>query len=620
MNNMKKKSGFRRSLASFGTTIGNLFTFKKKNKLDNLSDEMIASPGKTIVRNFFRNKLAILGLVGFIAIFLTVIVGSYLKPVSLSFIDGSMTNVQPGFGYLDVPSKLKEEGIKEISIGTTFAVAIGNEGNLYTWGVNNANALDVPDEVQGVKFAQVAAGNKHIVAIDVDGNFYGWGYNSFNQAEIPSEYTQILNNKEIIDIKAGENYTAVLTDDHNLYVWGSVLSVRIDKIPAEAAGKIVNYTTSTVNILMVLDDGTVALSGDMGNQIGTIPEELQDGSVHVIQTAIAGYTGLALDNNGQVYVWGATSNGLRNVPSALTDGSETVISITGGSNHFTALTESGKVYAWGQDVYGQATVPTGLTDVISVSTGFSQNFAVTSTGKVVAWGNNGYLFGTDDWGRDIFTRLLHGGKVTMAVGAVAVIISTIIGVTIGLISGFYGGLIDKLLMRFAEIISSFPFLPLAITLSAMIGSTLGESQRIALIMAILGFISWPPLARLIRGQILAEREKEFVLAARALGIKQPVIIIKHILPNIINLIIVSMTLDYAGGLLYEASLSFLGFGVLPPNASWGNMLTGAQSTTVIQNYWWRWFIPAVAVLLTALTVNLVGDGLRDAMDPKANEK
>jgi peptide/nickel transport system permease protein len=199
-------------------------------------------------------------------------------------------------------------------------------------------------------------------------------------------------------------------------------------------------------------------------------------------------------------------------------------------------------------------------------------------------------------------------------------ISTFIGLLIGMISGFYGGWIDNILMRFAEVISSFPFLPLAITLSGFLQGMLTQSQKLLLIMMILGFISWPGLARLIRGQILAEREKDFVLAARALGIRSAKIITRHILPNIINVVIVSMTLSYAGSLLTEAGLSFLGFGVVPPSPSWGNMLTGSQDSSVISLYWWRWTLPALAVLMAALSVNIVGDGLRDAMDPKANEK
>lgn len=293
-----------------------------------------------------------------------------------------------------------------------------------------------------------------------------------------------------------------------------------------------------------------------------------------------------------------------------------------GRAHFMALDENGKLYAWGSNKYKQATIPSDLQNekVRYISAGFYQSYAVTESGKVYGWGNNGFLLGSDEFGRDLALRLLHGGRVSMTVGAVAVLISTIIGLIIGLISGFYGKWVDNLLMRFAEVVSSFPFLPLAITLSSFLQGYLTQTQKLMMIMIILGVISWPGLARLIRGQILAEREKDFVLAARALGIKSNVIILRHILPNIINIVIVSMTLSYAGSLLTEAGLSFLGFGVVPPSPSWGNMLNGAQQSSVIQLYWWRWILPAVCVLIAALSVNIVGDGLRDAMDPKANEK
>ena len=208
----------------------------------------------------------------------------------------------------------------------------------------------------------------------------------------------------------------------------------------------------------------------------------------------------------------------------------------------------------------------------------------------------------------------------MFVGAIAVLISTVIGVTVGLIAGFYGGLIDNILMRVAEIINSFPFLPLAITLSTILSGSLSQAQRLAMIMVILGILSWPGLARLVRGQILAEREKDFVLAARALGLPNKTIILKHILPSVVNIVIVSMTLSYAGSLLTESGLSFLGFGVALPQPSWGNMLIGSQDSRVIEVYWWRWLFPALSVLLAALSVNLIGDGMREALDPKSNEK
>ena len=209
---------------------------------------------------------------------------------------------------------------------------------------------------------------------------------------------------------------------------------------------------------------------------------------------------------------------------------------------------------------------------------------------------------------------------TMTIGAIAVIISVIIGVIIGGFSGYYGGKVDNILMRFAEIVASIPFLPFAMILSAIVGNSLSEIQRIAVIMVILGVLSWPSLARLVRAQILAEREKEFVTAAKAMGIKEIAIIFKHILPNVITVVIVDTTLAFASCMLTESSLSFLGFGVIEPTPTWGNMLNGSQASTVIQNYWWRWVFPSLALSLSTISINLIGDGLRDAIDPRSNDR
>lgn len=222
--------------------------------------------------------------------------------------------------------------------------------------------------------------------------------------------------------------------------------------------------------------------------------------------------------------------------------------------------------------------------------------------------------------RDIFLRLISGGRLTLTIGAIAVIISTFIGILVGGFSGYYGGKVDMVLMRFSEIVGSIPFLPLAMILSAIVGNRVSELGRISMIMVILGVLSWPGLSRLVRAQILAEREKEFVTAARAVGVREQTILFRHIIPNVITVIIVSATLDFAACLLTESSLSFLGFGVVEPSPTWGNMLTGSQSSTVIGTYWWRWVFPALALSLATISINLVGDGLRDAIDPKSSER
>ena len=209
---------------------------------------------------------------------------------------------------------------------------------------------------------------------------------------------------------------------------------------------------------------------------------------------------------------------------------------------------------------------------------------------------------------------------SIAIGAVAVIISTFIGVIAGGISGYFGGRIDMVIQRVGEMVYSLPFLPFAMILSALIGNNMTSNQRVFLIMVILGLLSWPSLARLVRAQVLSIREQEYVIAARSLGIKQLGIVFKHILPNVISVIIVSATLNFATSMLTEATLSYLGFGVQAPQPTWGNMLYGANNSTVIQNYWWRWVFASIILGTCVICINLVGDGLRDAIDPKSQER
>ena len=274
-------------------------------------------------------------------------------------------------------------------------------------------------------------------------------------------------------------------------------------------------------------------------------------------------------------------------------------------------------YAWGDNSYGQSKVEK-YGETGAAYAGALQTYLVDKDGKLVAKiGLKGYLMGTDGRGRDVFARIVHGGKMTMTIGAVAVIVSTVIGVIVGCTAGYFGGWVDLLLMRITEIFSSIPFLPFAMLLSQIIKNyNVTETMRIFIIMLILGALSWTGLARIIRGQVLAEREKEFVTAARAMGVKERKIAFRHVLPNVVSVLFVSMTLDFAGCLLTESSLSYLGFGVQPPQPTWGNMLSGSNNSTVIQNYWWQWLFPALFLSVAVICINVIGDALRDALDPK----
>ncbi len=228
-----------------------------------------------------------------------------------------------------------------------------------------------------------------------------------------------------------------------------------------------------------------------------------------------------------------------------------------------------------------------------------------------------FWLGTDMVGRDMFARMMQGGQVSLLVGVVAVAIQVLIGMLVGGVAGYYGGWIDNLLMRFLEIVQSFPFTPLAITVSAMLGSQVTANQKLLLVIAIIGFLSWPGLARMIRGQILSLREMEFVQAAKALGVRDARIITRHLLPNTIAYIIVNATIGMAGAILSEAALSFLGLGVPPSTPTWGNLINAGSSMYNLQHRPWQWIPPGLAIFLTVMSINLIGDGMRDAIDPKS---
>ncbi|MFW6029422.1 MAG: oligopeptide ABC transporter permease [Halanaerobiales bacterium] len=224
-----------------------------------------------------------------------------------------------------------------------------------------------------------------------------------------------------------------------------------------------------------------------------------------------------------------------------------------------------------------------------------------------------HILGTDSTGRDIFTRLLYAGRISLTVGLVAQAIALSIGVTLGTISGYYGGFIETIIMRTVDMFNSLPFLLLSITVVAVIGPSIYN------VMIILGLLSWTGSCRIIRGQFLQLKNKEFVESAHALGASSFRIIFKHMLPNSLAPILVSATLGVGGAIMTEAALSFLGLGVQPPTPSWGNMLQAANDLHVLETRPWLWVPPGLCILLAVLSVNFIGDGLRDSFDPKSQQ-
>jgi peptide/nickel transport system permease protein len=235
--------------------------------------------------------------------------------------------------------------------------------------------------------------------------------------------------------------------------------------------------------------------------------------------------------------------------------------------------------------------------------------------------NSAHPFGTDPVGRDILARTIYGGQISLLIGLTAVIIETVAGVLIGAAAGYYGGWLDAVLMRITEAMLNIPELFLLIVMAKEFGGKIPSitlfgrefSGSVVVIVMIIGLTSWMYLARIVRAEFLSLKENDFVLAARSTGTSNSGIIFKHILPNSMAPIIVSATLGVANAILAEAYISFLGLGVQPPTATWGNMLDGANS--YLESAPWLWFFPGMLILLTVLSINFLGDGLRDALDP-----
>lgn len=635
-------------VASLGKTVGRWarrMILGASKDLDVMAVENLESPGKLAVKEFFRRKLAVAALVVLVSLFLFVFIGSAVAPIDLSYTDNNLSNIAPNYSMRSVPKELKGN-IRSISGFSNFTVGVSNDNTLYIWGVTKdaltkKDVAEFPAEITDGNVAYAAAGFDHIIAITTDGKIVGWGDNTLAQygrnpvataselVFMPEELEGNLDVSKIGGLWCGYQVTALIYDG-KLYAWGN--SRNMINLTALVAGsedyqngdiKPVEVAIGNYYAMVLYDDGTIYAPQVFKSKTTVYSNrrdkiKFSDITADIVDIAATCDSFALVDENGEIYAQGPNKNGENDIAAIPADKKATTV--VSGTRHLVVTTEDGYAYSWGLNDNKQAKFNGEECSV--VYTGAKQTYLVDDEGSLIASaGLRGYLFGTDSLGRDTFARIMHGGKMTMTVGAVAVIVSTIIAIIVGCLSGYFGGWVDMLLMRITEIFSAIPFLPFAMMLSYVIQKNpIEENTRIVIIMIMLGLLSWTGLARMIRGQVLAEREKEFVIAAKSMGISNSRIAFKHILPNVISVVLVSVTLDFAGCLLTESSLSYLGFGVQQPRPTWGNMLNGANNSIVIQNYWWQWVFPAIFLAIATISINIIGDTLRDVLDPKSSRE
>ncbi len=648
MSKNKKKQGLGGTLMGWFRRMffgGSRELAREIEKADHTQDiEEIVSPTKRIIRGFMERKLAVAALIFVVAMFLFVMIAPlFIDNYYDSYTETTQQNVPPTMSMLSVPSELKKD-IKMIDSFGSWSIGLSNAGKVYIWGATalgttGKNMKDIPEEVKNANIQWIAAGIDHAIAIDDKGKVYAWGANTLGQYGYfdPEEYPtlismpdEVLNGTiDVANIKkvtCGYQASAILMNDGTAYIWGNTnayvnLSSFIGRDDLKDIDFTLNYAVGLTNLGTGIFTGQRGLYDQYKSNVGekAVPAKDYLKGRKIVEIAATSKTvALLLDDGSICYTGDFLESWSDKMPELPED--EVFTEIVSGTYHYTGLTNKGNVYSWGGNILDQTKVPSNMKGVAKLFAGGYQSYAVNDNSELVGkWGLKGYLFGTDGNGANIFYRIIMGGKMTMTIGAVAVIISSVIGIIIGILSGYFGGAVDMVLMRVAEIFSAIPFLPFAMVLSAVTATmNIDEDVKIFIMMVILGVLTWPGLARMVRGQVLVARENEYVTAAKAMGVKERKIAFKHILPNIVSVIFVSLTLDFATCMLTESSLSYLGFGVTYPRPTWGNMLNGANNATIIKNFWWQWVFTSLFLSLTCICINIIGDALRDVMDPRSD--
>ena len=559
--------------------------------LDDEQRVKVLSPGMLVAKRFFRNKLAVAGLVILVTMFVFSFIGGMVSPYGESQVFRKTDHVWKDYAG----ATYNKAYIFETADGSEFPAAGQQKFILAT------NKGDATFEADGVTYG-----------LENKGEEYWAIYSAEPVATVltlkgKSTYKPAGDAEVTDDIKEGYE-EAVSNDEDTFEVDGITYSIEksgrenlitISGEVAFATKKVFSAGTSDAQLgfefqqlaLDALENGETSFECD---------------GVKYEMSTLEGETATEITKDGEVY---ATVSGLLVSPQAngvflsLSFKEAVEQAITEKASTFTALNENGE-----EETYQLQTKNTQYV---------VRNQKETTVNDTYAAPSKKHLVGTDGNGMDMLTRLMYGGRISLMIGFVVIIIEGIIGILIGGISGYFGGWVDTILMRVVDVVICIPAMPLYIIIgSVMDYYKIDPRIRIYALCAILGIVGWPSIARMVRGQILSLREQEFMVATEATGVRVSRRIFRHLIPNVIPQLIVIATMGLGDVILMEATLSFLGIGVKFPYASWGNIVNAVNDVYVLTNFWFVWIPAGFLILLTVLGFNFVGDGLRDAFDPK----
>ena len=559
--------------------------------LDDEQRVKVLSPGMLVAKRFFRNKLAVAGLVILVTMFVCSFIGGMVSPYGESQVFRKTDHVWKDYAG----ATYNKAYIFETADGSEFPAAGQQKFILAT------NKGDATFEADGVTYG-----------LENKGEEYWAIYSAEPVATVltlkgKSTYKPAGDAEVTDDIKEGYE-EAVSNDEDTFEVDGITYSIEksgrenlitISGEVAFATKKVFSAATSDAQLgfefqqlaLDALENGESSFECD---------------GVKYEMSTLEGETATEITKDGEVY---ATVSGLLVSPQAngvflsLSFKEAVEQAITEKASTFTALNENGE-----EETYQLQTKNTQYV---------VRNQKETTVNDTYAAPSKKHLVGTDGNGMDMLTRLMYGGRISLMIGFVVIIIEGIIGILIGGISGYFGGWVDTILMRVVDVVICIPAMPLYIIIgSVMDYYKIDPRIRIYALCAILGIVGWPSIARMVRGQILSLREQEFMVATEATGVRVSRRIFRHLIPNVIPQLIVIATMGLGDVILMEATLSFLGIGVKFPYASWGNIVNAVNDVYVLTNFWFVWIPAGFLILLTVLGFNFVGDGLRDAFDPK----